>query len=255
MPNPEAPSPEDSLQNPPDSPRLSIVVPLHNEEDNVDELHRRLVESLSHLSFDHEFLFVDDGSTDETAARAAALATHDPRLTLLQQSPCSGKASAVDHGITKARGQLIVLLDGDLQFPPEEIPQVLEALDDGADVVGGRRTGRQDPFLRLLGSRLHNELINAIAGVRFQDHFTGMLGLRRTAIETMALRPPLNRFPLVVASRRGLQVREVPIRHAAREAGQSAYTLLSLIALALRDLKALLLFLKSPEANDSDPAS
>jgi len=227
---------------------------MHNEAENLGELHRRLNESLSSLDGNHELLFVDDGSTDETAIRAAALADNDVRLTLLQQSPCMGKASAVDHGIRQARGEVIVLLDADLQFPPEEIPRLLEAIDAGADVVSGNRMDREDPALRILGSRLHNGLINLLAGVRFQDHFTGILCMRRNAFETMDLRPPLNRFPLVVAARRGLQVREVPIRHAARQAGRSAYTLLSLVALALRDLKALLRFLRSSGGTGSGHA-
>jgi len=231
-----------------------VVVPLHNEADNVQELHRRLNESLTPLELGHELLFVDDGSTDETASRAAGLAATDPHLILLQQSPCTGKASALDRGIRRSRGEFIVVLDGDLQFPPEDIPQLLEALEAGADVVGGNRTDRQDPPLRILGSRLHNGLINMLAGVRFEDHFTGMLAMRRSALELMELRAPLNRLPLVVAARRGLQVREVPIRHAARRAGRSAYTLFSLLGLALQDLRVLARFLLSRGKPDSDPA-
>ena len=237
------------------SVQLSVLVPLHDEEDNVVPLHQVLTSALMPLELRYELLFVDDGSTDATAAALDSLAAQDKNLTVLRHESRRGKAAALDSAIAQATGGWILIMDGDLQYDPGDIPALLDALRGGGDVVSGRRDGRLDPWRRRTASRAYNALVNGLAGTRFRDHFSGLKGFRAEALARMDRADGMSRFPLVAAAYSGMEVREVPIKHKERGCGSSSYSMLSLSRLAITDLLALLPFLLRSKSSGHRPSS
>ena len=223
--------------------QLSVIVPLYNEEANVAPLHGILSGALAPLAIGYELLFVNDGSADGTGAELERLALVDAHLIVVEHPNRRGKAVALHTALKRASGRFLLIIDGDLQYDPRDIPMLLDTLRAGADVVSGYRTDRQDPLARRLSSRAYNGLLNVLVVGSFQDHFSGIKAFRAEALDRMELDPDLIRFSLVVAKRRGLVVREVPVRHQRREAGASSYGWLALSRLAWTDLRALLPFL------------
>ena len=155
----------------------------------------------------------------------------------------------------QAAGGWVLIMDGDMQYDPADIPALLEALRAGGDVVSGRREGRLDTWARRTASRAYNSLVNGLAGTRFGDHFSGLKCFRAEALKGMELAGGMARFPLVAAAYSGLDVREVPIRHQERGSGGSSYSVLSLSRLAVTDLLALLPFLLRSKSSGHRPSS
>jgi len=161
---------------------VSIVITLLNEEGAVDELHRRLVAALGDR--DWEAVFVDDGSTDGTYAKLRALHDADPHVRVIRFKRNFGQHPAMHAGLSRARGDLIVTMDGDLQNEPEDIPKLLDALSH-VDVASGRRTARRDSPGRTVPSRVINGLLRRFTGVDISDYGCAFNGYRRAAIEPM----------------------------------------------------------------------
>ncbi|HEX9106231.1 MAG TPA: glycosyltransferase family 2 protein [Longimicrobiales bacterium] len=201
-------------------PLISVVIPVYNEEANVEELHARLC---SVLGDEAEFIFVDDGSADRTCEILRGLAALDPRLRLIRFRRNFGQTAALAAGIDHARGQLIVPMDGDLQNDPRDIPRLLEKLDEGYDVVSGWRRKRQDPFHRRLPSMLANRLISAISGVRLHDYGCSLKAYRRDVLEDVRLYGEMHRFVPIYASWQGAKVAEIVVDHHPRTRGKSHY--------------------------------
>src|SRR4249919_80489 len=152
-------------------PEISVVIPLRNESPNVDELHRELTAVLNGFGRPFEILAIDDGSTDDTYARLAALQKADHRLRVIRFRRNFGQTAAFAAGFAYARGRLIVTSDGDLQNDPHDIPRMIQALESGYDIVCGWRKDRKDAFIsRLLPSMLANRLISRATGVRLHDY-------------------------------------------------------------------------------------
>jgi len=224
-------------------PQISVLVPLHDERDNVAPLHQALSSTLAPLDLTYELLFVNDGSQDGTGSALQLLARDDENTVVIEHPTRRGKAAAIETALERSNGDLVLIIDGDLQYDPSDLPALLDALQGGGDVVSGCRSERNDPLVRRLTSKAYNGLVNGLAGTRFSDHFSGIKGFRADALQRMDLEGGLSRFPLVVAARSGLVVREVPVSHQAREAGDSSYSLYRLSLLAWKDLTALLPFL------------
>ncbi|MGH7500186.1 MAG: glycosyltransferase family 2 protein [Longimicrobiales bacterium] len=202
-------------------PRLSVVVPVYNEELNVAELYQRLSAVLE--GDEVEFIFVDDGSTDSTHDRLVALAAADPRLTIIRFRRNFGQTAALSAGIDHARGEIIIPMDGDLQNDPKDIPRLLAKLDEGYDVVSGWRVSRQDPWQRRLPSQLANRLISWISGVRLHDYGCSLKAYRRSVLEDVRLYGEMHRFVPIYASWQGARVTEMPVDHHPRTRGRSNY--------------------------------
>jgi len=149
---------------------LSIVVPVHDEEENVQLLHAALTSVLSHMGKSYEIIIVDDGSHDGTYRKLQILAETDPLLKLVRLRRNFGQTAAMAAGFDHASGEVVVPMDGDLQNDPKDIPRLLEKLDEGYDVVSGWRKSREDPFIRRLPSRMANWLIGIVTGVRLHDY-------------------------------------------------------------------------------------
>ena len=218
---------------------LSIIVPLYNEEESVVPLYRAVVAALDTLALDYELIFVDDGSTDETAAQARQLVERDDRLRLLILRKNFGQTAAMVAGIDHAQGDVLVTMDGDLQNDPKDIPLLIEQIRAGYDIVVGWRHKRQDPFIsRRVPSRLANWLIGVVTGVPIRDNGCSLKAYRAEVIQRIPLYSEMHRFIPAIASIGGARIKEVRVRHHARQFGRSKYGL-SRIYKVLLDLLAI----------------
>ncbi len=217
-------------------PRMSVVVPVFNEEANLQPLVAAVRAALGPGS-DWELLLVDDGSNDGTRERIRALRQDDPRIRLIELARNFGQTAAMQAGFDHASGTLVVSMDGDLQNDPDDIPRIAAALDQGFDLVAGYRERRQDPwFTRKLPSWIANRLIRAITGVPIRDNGCSLKGYRRELLDRLHLYSDMHRFiPAVAAATAGARITEIPVRHHPRRFGRSNYGL-SRVAKVLVDL-------------------
>lgn len=215
-------------------PRLSVVVPLYNEEESVGPLVDAVRDALSDS---WELVLVDDGSRDRTVERARKLASADARVRLVRLARNYGQTPAMQAGFDQARGDIVVTMDGDLQNDPRDIPALVARLEEGYDLVAGYRERRQDVFLkRRLPSMIANWLIRKATGVPIRDNGCSLKAFRRPVVDQLHLYSDMHRFiPAVAAATAGARITEMPVRHHARRFGQSKYGL-SRIAKVLADL-------------------
>jgi glycosyltransferase involved in cell wall biosynthesis len=205
--------------------KLSVIIPVFNEVENVDEMHAALRSALT--AYDYELILVDDGSTDGTVARLEALAATDPKHTCVVEFRRNfGQTAAIAAGIDYASGDVIVLIDADLQEDPADIPKMVEKIQEGYDVVSGWRKDRKDTFLtRTLPSRIANALISNVTGVRLHDYGCTLKAYRREVLEGFRLYGEMHRFIPAYAGGVGARIVEVPVTHRPRTRGKAKYGL------------------------------
>ena len=203
--------------------KLSLVIPLCNEEESLEQLHREICEVAESHSYDIEVLFVDDGSTDRSWSVVEKLAASDPRVRGIQFRRNFGKAAALQAGFHAAKGEFVITLDADLQDDPHEIPDFLRQMESGLDVVSGWKQRRHDPWHKLLSSRIFNGMVSFMSGVKLHDHNCGMKCYRREVVENVALYGSWHRFVPVLAAAQGYKVGEKVVAHRARQFGKSKY--------------------------------
>lgn len=204
-------------------PALSVVVPVYNEARTLVDLHQRLARTLKEVGRPWEVLFVDDGSTDESRDILRALRAQDPAVRVIRFNRNYGQHAAVFAGLEHARGEVVVTLDADLQNPPEEIPRLLQPIDAGVEVVGGRRVDRRDPWLRRVASWTANRLTSLAVGVRMRDYGCMLRAYRRPVVERILACRETSSFIPALANTFAASVAEVPVAHAARREGRSRY--------------------------------
>jgi glycosyltransferase involved in cell wall biosynthesis len=205
-------------------PKYSIVVPFHNEEENVTTLYDRLKEVMEHVGESFELVFVDDGSNDRTCRLLEEIAAVDSRVLIVKLRRNFGQTSALAAGFDHAEGDYILAMDGDLQHDPNEIPGFLEKLEEGYDVVSGWRKDRIDNFvMRRIPSRCANWLMAKLSGVDIHDFGTTFKAYRREVIHNIPLYGEMHRFIPALASWYGASICEIPITNVNRERGQSHY--------------------------------
>jgi len=213
-------------------PKLSIVIPVYNEELVLPRLFERLYPALDALAITYECVFVNDGSKDRSAALLREQFQERPRETRVVLFHANfGQHSAVMAGLAYARGEYVITLDADLQNPPEEIGKLVEKLDAGHDYVGTIRTQRQDSWWRKWLSRGVNKLREWITPVRLTDQGSMMRGYSRVIVAALNETREVNTFIPALASLYAKNPVEVPIAHEERHAGKSKYSLYSLIRL------------------------
>lgn len=207
-------------------PRLSVIAPLYNEEDNVLPLYEALTAALDPTGLTYEMLFVDDGSRDGTLARAIELAQRDPRLKVVKFRRNCGQTAAMAAGIEFASGEVLVTMDGDLQNDPLDIPMFLETIESGYDIVVGWRFKRQDKLIsRKIPSRVANWLIGKVTRVPIKDNGCSLKAYRASVIKQIPLYSEMHRFIPAMASIAAPRIAEVKARHHARRFGKSKYGL------------------------------
>lgn len=205
---------------------LSVVVPLYNEEENVELLFESIVSVTTELPVAWEVIFVDDGSNDLTFGRARDLADSEPRLRVVKFRRNYGQTPAMAAGIDIARGRIIVTMDGDLQNDPRDIPRFLDKIEEGFDIVVGWREDRKDKLVtRKIPSRIANWLIGRVTGVPIKDNGCSLKAFRSDVIKEVPLYSEMHRFIPAMASIAGARIAEISVRHHARRFGQSKYGL------------------------------
>jgi dolichol-phosphate mannosyltransferase len=208
------------------SPEISLLVPLYNEEENLEPLLDRIVSVMSGLGRSYEVVLVDDGSTDRTPQRLKDALSVRPHLKAVIFRRNFGQTAAMAAAIEHAKGQILIPLDGDLQNDPADIPKLLAKLEEGFDVASGWRKDRKDPFLtRTLPSKTANALISLISGVPLHDYGCTLKAYRREVLQHVNLMGEMHRFIPVLASWNGAKVAEVVVVHHPRTRGKSKYGL------------------------------
>jgi glycosyltransferase involved in cell wall biosynthesis len=205
---------------------LSVVIPVHNEEPSILPLYDRLSAVLEGLGRPYEILFVDDASTDRSFELLVNLVETDARLKVIRLRRNFGQTAALSAGFNEARGEVIVAMDGDLQHAPEDIPALLEKIDQGYDIASGWRKQRIDNALtRRFPSRIANWLMAKASGIQLRDFGTTFKAYRAEILKDVRLYGELHRFIPALASFYGARVAEVPIRNTLRVRGDSHYGL------------------------------
>lgn len=202
---------------------LSIVVPTFNEQESLTELHRQIACVLESNGLDAELIFVDDGSTDRSWETIGVLSRQDLRVVGIRLRRNFGKAAAITAGLRAARGDLVLMMDADLQDDPAEIPALLTRLGEGYDVVNGWKAKRLDPWHKVYPSRVFNALVGRLTGLKLHDHNCGLKLFRREVADELHLYGEMHRFIPVLAHARGFRVTELPVNHRPRAHGRSKY--------------------------------
>lgn len=230
---------------------LSVIIPAYNEEESLDFLYQRLVESLDPLGVTYEVILVDDGSSDRTFQQLAEIATADKRIRVIKLRRNYGQTPAMVAGIDHARGRVLVTMDADLQNDPADIGMLMEKLDEGHDMVVGWRIKRQDKWLsRKLPSIVANKLIAKVTGVNIRDNGCTLKAFRADLIKRVPLYAEMHRFIPAMSSTLGCSVAEVGVRHHARQHGTSKYGLgrIYRVVFDLIVIKTILTFARRPTA-------
>src|SRR5437016_1267376 len=205
---------------------LSVVIPIHNEEPSILPLYDRLTSVLESLQKPYEIIFVDDASTDRSFDLLANLVETDPRLTVVRLRRNFGQTAALSAGFHEAKGEVVIAMDGDLQHAPEDIPALLEKIDEGYDIASGWRKERVDNAItRRIPSRIANWMMARASGINLRDFGTTFKAYRSEIIKDVNLYGELHRFIPALASFYGARIAEVPIRNVPRPSGSSHYGL------------------------------
>src|SRR5215210_1447913 len=216
-------------------PDVSVVVTVYNEAACVEELYRRAIAALDPGPRTFELIFVDDGSSDGTFAALERLHKEDPRIRAVRFKRNFGQHPAMHAGLSRARGDVVVTMDGDLQNQPEDIPRLVEAVEAGNDVASGRRRARKDPIGRSVPSRLINGMLRRFTGVDISDFGCAFNAYRRGTVEPMLGSIGKQKFTKALVLSGGASVVEIDVSHTPRS-GRSRYSPLRLTRLALHVL-------------------
>ncbi len=212
------------MQDPQD-PHISVILPVKDEADSLDELYQGLIQTLEPLDKSFEILFIDDGSTDRSLEIMEQLHQRDPRARVLSFIKNYGKSAALSAGFAAAKGQIIFTLDADLQDDPCEIPRFLEKLEQGYDLVTGWKKDRQDPLDRLVLTRIFNSVTGRLTGIKLHDFNCGFKCYRAEVTKRIRLYGELHRFIPALAGGLGFRIAEIDVCHHPRKYGTSRYGL------------------------------
>lgn len=204
-------------------PMLSLVIPVYNERDSLQQLYDEIVAVAAELPNEVEIIFVDDGSTDGSWPIIRSFAESNRQVTALRFRKNFGKAAALAAGFDAVRGSLAFSLDADLQDDPKEIPRFLEKINEGYDVVSGWKQVRHDPWHKRLPSKVFNWMVSYLTGVHLHDHNCGFKCYRREVIQEIRLYGEFHRFTPVLADARGFKIGELVVHHRPRAFGHSKY--------------------------------
>ncbi len=214
------------MSNDATNPRISIIVPFFNEEENVQEMYARLKEVMDRGADTYELVFIDDGSTDRTYSLLKDMSRKDDKVIVLKLRRNFGQTPALQAGFDHARGEIIVSMDGDLQHDPAEIPHFLAKIAEGYDIVSGWRKDRKDnALLRKLPSWVANRMMKKLVKVKIHDFGTTFKAYRREVVRSIHLYGELHRFIPALISREGFKITELPISNIVRLRGKSNYGL------------------------------
>ena len=206
------------------APRISVVIPLYNEEESIPHLRTALHEALENCGYSYEIIIIDDGSKDKSFVLLREWALQDDHLTVIRLRRNFGQTAAFSAGFDRAQGEIVITMDADLQNDPRDVPKLMEKIDEGFDIVSGWRKDRQDRFWdRKLPSMSVNRLISNVTDVRIHDYGCSLKAYRRDVLQYVNLYGEMHRFIPALMSQAGGTVTEVPVNHYARQFGTSKY--------------------------------
>jgi glycosyltransferase involved in cell wall biosynthesis len=204
--------------------KISIILPVLNEEENLVDINDEITEVIEKINIDHEIIYIDDGSTDQSFEILASLHEQNSNIKVIQFRRNFGQTAGLAAGFDHATGDIIVTMDADRQNDPNDIPMLLEKIDEGYDLVSGWRFDRKDAWLsRKLPSRIANGLISKITGVKLHDYGCSLKAFRKDIVANLRLYGEMHRFIPAIASWMGVNIAEVKVNHRARVAGTSKY--------------------------------
>lgn len=205
-------------------PDLSFVVPVYNEAENLSSLYQEMVNSCKNLNKSYEFIFVDDGSWDESFIVLKKIQKDDPKVKIIRLRKNFGQTAALSAGFDHARGEIIITLDADLQNEPKDFALLIKKIQEGYDIVSGWRQKRKDSLLtRRLPSALGNWLISFFTGVKLHDYGCTLKAFRKEVVKNIKLYGEMHRFIPAIASNTGFLVTEIKVNHRVRLFGKSKY--------------------------------
>lgn len=217
-------------------PEISVIVPVYNEEENLTLLSKKIRESLQEFRRSFEVIFVNDGSTDSSCKVLDGICEGNKDVTIINLIKNYGKAAALEQGFKIARGEYIVTIDSDLQYDPKDIPVLIRALENGADVASVKRINRVDPKSTIAFSKVYNILLRLVCGLPFDDYFSGFRCYKKYVLDYLNLNGNLIRFIPVFAFREEFKVVEIPLKHYERIHGVSKYDFSKRFLLAFLDI-------------------
>jgi glycosyltransferase involved in cell wall biosynthesis len=203
--------------------KLSVVIPVYNEEESLPELFASLESALKEFDGDYEYVFVDDGSVDGSLGVLRELHARSPRVKVVSFRRNYGKSAALSVGFREAIGERVVTIDADLQDDPAEISALLKKIDEGADLVSGWKQNRQDPWSKTFPSKVFNNVTSLLSGLRLHDFNCGLKAYRGEVARSVAVYGELHRYIPVLAAWEGYKVDEIRVRHFKRKYGKSKY--------------------------------
>lgn len=204
--------------------KVSVVIPIYNEEKSLEELFSRINHVLSATLKEFEVIFIDDGSSDKSLEVLKKIFEKNPeRVKIIEFRKNFGKAAALSAGFNEAEGDFVITMDGDLQDIPEEIPKFLEKLEKGYDVVSGWKYPRKDPITKTLPSKIFNFVTSVISGLKLHDFNCGFKGYRKEAVKNLKLYGELHRYIPVILHSQGYKITEIKVKHEPRKYGKSKY--------------------------------
>lgn len=202
---------------------LSLVVPVKNEQESLEKLFNSLAYVLNRLKLNYELIFVDDGSNDHSFSLLEKFHQEDGRVKVLQLRRNYGKSAALTAGFDSAQGEIVVTIDADLQDDVAEIPNLVNKINEGYDVVCGLRRKRRDSLFKIISSKVFNSCVSIFTGVRIKDINTGFKAYRLEVLKGIEIYGGLYRFLPVLAHRAGFKIIEIPVKHFPRQFGKSKY--------------------------------
>lgn len=202
---------------------ISIVIPLLNEEESLQELVERIVGQLAALKKEYEILFIDDGSTDSSFDVMMKLKEKYPAIRILRFRKNFGKSAALSEGFKRANGEFVITMDADLQDDPAEIPNLIAKLEQGYDLVSGWKKERHDPIGKTVPSKLFNFTTRKLTGIKIHDFNCGLKAYRKEVIKAIPVYGELHRYLPVLAHWQGFKVGEIVVQHHARKFGISKF--------------------------------
>ena len=204
--------------------KISIILPVFNEEENLHDMNTEIAGVVEEMDIDYEIIYIDDGSTDRSFEILSTLRGQNPNIKVIQFRRNFGQTAGLAAGFDFASGDVIVTMDSDRQNDPNDIPMLLDKINEGYDLVSGWRFDRQDAWLsRKLPSKMANALISKITGVKLHDYGCSLKAFRKDVIENIRLYGEMHRFIPAIASWMGVRIAEVKVNHRARVAGTSKY--------------------------------
>ena len=201
---------------------ISIVIPVLNEEESIEKLYKKILESLVSYS-SWEIIFVDDGSYDNSYNVIRNIVGTDKRVKAIQLLKNFGKAAALSEGFKLVKGKYVVTIDADLQDDPKEIPNLVSKLETGYDLVSGWKIDRQDPWTKILPSKIFNFITRILTGVRIHDFNCGLKIYRKSVVRALDIYGELHRYIPALASQKQFRITEIPVKHYPRKYGMSKY--------------------------------